>query len=104
VPLKKPKQALLKFLKRQTDPYPYLPVLPANLEDSDLSKRPSTLASTPNVIAPTAATWEAVGKAILQAFVGEKGDGIEFGSGASIDIVLPAKGPETMPTETEERH
>jgi hypothetical protein len=104
VSFRKPKQALLKFLKRQTDPYPYLPVLPASLEDSDLFKRPSTRASVPHVIAPTAATWEAVGKAILYAFVGEKGNGIEFGPGASIDIVLPAKGPETMPTEAEERH
>lgn len=102
VPPKKPKRALLKFLKRQTDPYPYLPVLPANLRDGDLSKSLPTLASTSHVITPTAATWEAVGKAILQTVIGEQGDSTTLDPGASINIILPAKSQVPMPTESAE--
>lgn len=103
VPFKKPKKALLKFLQRQIDPYPYLPA-PPNLENPDLPKLPSTLASTRHAITPSALTWEAVGKAILQGIMGEEESDTQIGPSASINIQMPAPSPEPMVTEAEEFH
>lgn len=102
VPVKKPKKALLKFLRQQTDPYPYLPALPANLEDIDTSKILSALANACHVIKPDSPTWEGVGKAIIQALVGEEGNNAQLETGASIKIVLPESRPEAMATEPKE--
>lgn len=50
VPVKKPKKALIKFLTRQADPYPYLPTLPDNLENVDSAKNPLALKAARHVL------------------------------------------------------
>lgn len=88
VPVKRPKKALIKFLQRQADPYPYLPVLPENLEDMNPSRKSLALKATRHVIKPSSPTWDAVGEEILQLF--EDDDDIHIGPGSSIEVQLPA--------------
>ncbi|RAK98284.1 putative transcriptional corepressor of histone genes (Hir3) [Aspergillus ibericus CBS 121593] len=94
VPLKKPKRALLKFLQRQADPYPYLPILPLDLEDTNPSKNPLALRGSRHEIKPVSPTWAAVGKSILQRLVEEDLGASETRPGTSIGISLPALSPE----------
>ena len=89
VPVKKPKKALIKFLKRQADPYPYLPALPEHLENAEPSKKPLALKAPRHVIKPSSPTWAAVGKEILQTLVDQDDNSIEIGPGASVNIELP---------------
>ena len=103
VPVKTPKKALLKFLRQQTDPYPYLPTLPSDVQDIALSRSPSTPISTSRTITPTARTWEAVGKAILEAFTDEQADVIDLSHSASISIALPSITTEVAITDAEEQ-
>ena len=103
VPVRKPKKSLLRFLRQQTDPYPYLPALPTNLEDTYSSKSVSGSARTCHVISPDSPTWQGVGKAILQTFVGDEGNSFEHETGASVNIILPSTSPEPMVAETEEK-
>lgn len=89
VPLRKPKQALLRFLKRHIDPYPYLPSLPADLKDSNLRIGMPAALTTYHTVRPTASTWLAVGEAVLQTLIDEERDATEIGPGVSVNIHLP---------------
>ncbi|OJJ39414.1 hypothetical protein ASPWEDRAFT_103849 [Aspergillus wentii DTO 134E9] len=100
VPLKKPKKALLKFLRQQTDPYPYLPALPENLENADSTKNPLALHTAPHVIKAADPTWLGVGKAIVQTLVDEEKSAVNIAPGASINLLLPASSPELAATTT----
>lgn len=92
VPVKRPKKALIKFLRRQADPYPYLPGLPENLQDVDPSRNPLALKGTRHVIKPSSPTWDAVGEAILQMLEGN--DDVQIGPGSSVEVQLPSVIPE----------
>ncbi|RAL07102.1 putative transcriptional corepressor of histone genes (Hir3) [Aspergillus homomorphus CBS 101889] len=94
VPLKKPKKALLKFLRRQADPFPYLPALPQHLEDMPPSKSPLFLQSVRHEIRPGSPTWAALGKAILQSLIDDESGVAEIAPGSSVFISLPAPSPE----------
>lgn len=94
VPVKRPKKALIKFLRRQADPHPYLPALPENLQDVDSSRSSLALKATRYVIKPSSATWDAVGKEILQLLMDEEKDSVKLGAGASVEIQLPVISPE----------
>lgn len=102
VPVKKPKKALIKFLKRQADPYPYLPALPENLQNAEPSKKPLALKAARHVIKPSSPTWAAIGKEILQMLVDEDDSSIEIGPGASVDIEMPANSMEEQMTTGED--
>ncbi|KAJ5239994.1 hypothetical protein N7468_004613 [Penicillium chermesinum] len=47
IPTKKPKKALLKYLKQHEDTYPYLPNLPDDIQDLNPSKGPLALSVSP---------------------------------------------------------
>lgn len=93
IPERKPRKALLKFWKRQTDVYPYLPTLPDKVESvsaADPRRNPLGTHTIRQVIVPAANTWTAVGKAILQVIIDEQQNVIDLGPGAAIGIDLPA--------------
>jgi hypothetical protein len=102
VPLKKPKKALLKFLKRQSDPYPYLPALPKELEESDPSRNPLAFGTSRHEIQPSAPTWAATGKEILKLLSDNDADVDWPGPGCSIAISLPSVSPEVKAIVTED--
>ncbi|RHZ62967.1 putative transcriptional corepressor of histone genes (Hir3) [Aspergillus thermomutatus] len=89
VPLKKPKKALLKFLERQRDPYPYLPALPSHVKDEDSSRNPLALHASRYQMTPASHTWAAVGESILQALIDMEVDATKFGPGTSISFSVP---------------
>lgn len=95
VPVKRPKKALIKFLQRQADPYPYLPGLPESLEYADSSRNPLALVATRHIIKPSSPTWDAVGEEILGVL---EGDDVKIGPGTSIEVQLPAVSPEADST------
>ncbi|KAH2763730.1 Histone transcription regulator 3 [Aspergillus fumigatus] len=89
VPLKKPKKALLRFLERQKDPYPYLPALPSHVRDEDPSKNPLAIRASCYQLTPASHTWAAVGDSILQALIDMERDASKFGPGTSIRFSMP---------------
>ncbi|KAL4765407.1 putative transcriptional corepressor of histone genes (Hir3) [Aspergillus foveolatus] len=93
VPIKKPKKALLKFFKQQSDPYPYLPSLPDNLQDLDSSRNPLAFRASTHEIKIDSLTWAAIGQAIL-TFLDDKNEPPSLAPGTSITISLPADSPE----------
>lgn len=95
VPAKKPKKALVKYLKQHEDTYPYLPNLPDDLHDLKPSKGPLALSLSRREINPTEATWESVGKAILQALDDEDKSPNADARSCSLKIVLPSQEPES---------
>ncbi|KAF5866334.1 Histone transcription regulator 3 [Aspergillus alliaceus] len=98
VPIKKPKKALLKFLKRQSDPYPYLPALPKSLQDVLPSRNPLALRIARHDLKPLSPTWADFGRAILQT-VADEGQGIiDVGPGTAISVSIPALSPELKAT------
>ncbi|QMW31238.1 hypothetical protein G4B84_006619 [Aspergillus flavus NRRL3357] len=102
VPIKKPKKALLKFLKRQSDPYPYLPGLPDSLQDVLPSKGPLALSTARHDLKPLSPTWADLGKTILQALTDEEQGTIDLGPGTAISVSTPALSPELKATATKE--
>jgi len=94
VPVKKPKKALVKYLKQHEDLYPYLPNLPVDLESLDPSKGPLALSASRREITPSNATWESVGKAILQVLDDEDEASPATAPSQSIYITLPQRGSE----------
>ncbi|KAJ5105866.1 Tetratricopeptide-like helical [Penicillium alfredii] len=94
VPVKKPKKALVKYLKQHADPYPYLPTAPVELQDADPSKGPLALHTSRREITPSESTWESVGEAILQALDDEEQGSLAVAPSRSITISLPRKSPE----------
>lgn len=93
VPVKKPKKALIKFLKQQNDPYPYLPSLPDKLEDASPSRNPLAFRPSRYEAKIDALTWVATGKAILRLLDTDK-EAPGLGPGTSIVLSLPADSPE----------
>ncbi|KAL4794606.1 hypothetical protein BDV19DRAFT_364476 [Aspergillus venezuelensis] len=93
IPVKKPKKALVKFLKQQNDPYPYLPSLPGELQDIDSSRHPLAFSASRREIKIDSLSWAATGKALLQILNIEKEDSA-LKPGTSITISLPANSPE----------
>ncbi|KAH8424106.1 putative transcriptional corepressor of histone genes (Hir3) [Aspergillus melleus] len=102
VPLRKPKRSLLRFLKPQSDPYPYLPALPNNLQDADPTKHPLRSRLPAHEIKISILTWAAVGKAILRV-CGEEVQG-EVYTGSRITFSLPALSPEMKAITTREAY
>ncbi|KAL2818850.1 hypothetical protein BJX63DRAFT_44177 [Aspergillus granulosus] len=102
VPLKKPKKPLLNFLKRQIDPYPYLPSLPGDLQNVDPSRNPLAFQASSYEIKLDTLTWAGTGKAIL-GLINASDDAV-LGPGMSVTISLPANSPElTAITNTAQR-
>jgi hypothetical protein len=98
IPDKRPKRALLKYLKQHEDPYPNLPTLPADLRDLDSSKSPLALCTSRREIAPSDPTWESVGKAILQALDEEDNASLAAVPTRPIGILLPARSSQAPTT------
>ncbi|PYI21222.1 transcriptional corepressor of histone genes [Aspergillus violaceofuscus CBS 115571] len=98
VPLKKPKKALLKFLRRQADPFPYLPALPQQVEDFQALKSRLSPQSARHEIRPVGPTWAALGKAILQSLIDDELGVAEIKPGMTVQISLPAPSPELKST------
>ncbi|PYH45558.1 putative transcriptional corepressor of histone genes (Hir3) [Aspergillus saccharolyticus JOP 1030-1] len=98
VPLKKPKKSLLRFLRKQADPFPYLPALPQQLQDMQPSRSPLPLQSSPHEVRPVGPTWTALGKAILQSLIDDESGVSEIRPGSSVHISLPALSPESKST------
>ncbi|RDW86846.1 putative transcriptional corepressor of histone genes (Hir3) [Aspergillus mulundensis] len=94
VPVQKPKKALVKIFKQQSDPYPYLPSLPDNLQDVDSSRNPLAFRASSYGIKIDSLTWTATGNAILELL----GDDSLLVPGMSITISLPANSPELKTT------
>ncbi|EAW09850.1 putative transcriptional corepressor of histone genes (Hir3) [Aspergillus clavatus NRRL 1] len=102
VPLKKPKKALLKFLERQKDPYPYLPNLPDDLNDENSTRNPLALHGSHQDLAPSSHTWTAVGDSVLQALADTDDAVAGFAPGTSISFSLPDVDPEAQSLTTAE--
>ncbi|KAF7586614.1 Histone transcription regulator 3 [Aspergillus hancockii] len=102
VPIKKPKKALLKFLKRQSDPYPYLPALPKDLQGETPSKNPLTLRTTRHELKPLSPTWADLGRAILEVLVDEEQGAADVGPGTAIGVSIPVLSPESKATVARE--
>ncbi|KAJ5103497.1 hypothetical protein N7532_004026 [Penicillium argentinense] len=107
IPVKKPKKALVKYLKKHEDLYEYLPNLPDDLQLLDPSKGPLSLSTSRLEITPSDATWESVGQSILEALDDEDDDSeddedesITASPNRAIQIVLPAR--DSTPQEDEE--
>ncbi|PYH93656.1 hypothetical protein BO71DRAFT_354916 [Aspergillus ellipticus CBS 707.79] len=103
VPLKRPKKALLKFLQRQADPYPYLPTLPLDLQNTRPSRHPLALRGSRQEIKPVSPTWAAVGKSIIQTLTDEELGASVIGPGSSVGISLPTLSPEVKAIEAHRR-
>ncbi|KAL3453353.1 hypothetical protein BJX65DRAFT_263677 [Aspergillus insuetus] len=102
VPLKKPKKALVKFLQRQIDPYPYLPSLQDDLQNVDPSRNPLAFQAVHYEIQLETLTWAAAGKELFRLI--KTTDDTVPGPGASVTISLPANSPElTAITNTIQR-
>ncbi|KAL4945452.1 histone transcription regulator 3 [Aspergillus oleicola] len=93
IPIKKPKKALVKFLKQQNDPYPYLPSLPGKLQNVGHLRHPLAFSASRHEIKIDALSWATTGKALLRLLDIEKGDSA-LDPGTSITISLPANSPE----------
>ena len=91
VPVKKPKKALLKFFKRQIDPYPYLPTLPPHLENADSAKVLSAIQPGRYTLELDASSWHSLGEEILRAVFDRDSDPSVLGPGAAISINLPSE-------------
>ncbi|KAE8147510.1 histone transcription regulator 3, partial [Aspergillus avenaceus] len=100
VPVKKPKKALLKFLRRQSDPYPYLPALPNDVKDRDFSRNPINLRTSRHELKPLSPTWAAVGRAILLYLADEEQGADDSDPGTSINITIPPLSPELKASVT----
>ncbi|KAB8078954.1 histone transcription regulator 3 [Aspergillus leporis] len=98
VPIKKPKKALLKFLKRQSDPYPYLPALPNNLQDEASSRSSLALRTARHELKLLSPTWAALGRAVLQVLVEEEQGAAGVGPGTAISVSIPVISPKSKPT------
>lgn len=94
IPIPKPKKALLKYLKQHADPYPYLPAIPADLQDLNPSRNSLALHTSRREISPSDPTWESVGKAILQALSDEEQTSNAVISNMSFGIILPRNAAE----------
>ncbi|KAJ5266964.1 Tetratricopeptide-like helical [Penicillium angulare] len=96
VPIKKPKKALVKYLKQHEDPFPYLPNLPNDLSNLSSAKGPLALPTSRREITPSHATWESMGKAILQALYEEEEAPIGDSSSRSLLITMPPRESELL--------
>jgi hypothetical protein len=107
IPVKRPKKALLKYLKQHEDPYPNLPTIPTDLKDIDSTKGPLAIHTSIRNISPAALTWESVGKALLQALDEDDEASLSAVPSRSIGIILPTRGsqapgsPATKPEDVE---
>ncbi|KAJ5773955.1 Tetratricopeptide-like helical [Penicillium paradoxum] len=104
IPTKRPKKALLKYLKQHEDPYPNLRALPTDLRHLDLSKGPLAICTSRREITPADPTWQSLGKALLQALDNEDDASLTDVPTQAIGIILPARGSQapTTPTPQEE--
>ncbi|KAJ5736030.1 Tetratricopeptide-like helical [Penicillium malachiteum] len=99
VPVKKTKKALAKYLKQHEDPYPYLPDLPTEIGSLSSSKGPLALStSRRREIAPSDATWDLIGKAILQALDDEEAAPMGDAPSRSFYVTLPTRESELLDT------
>ncbi|CAG7930323.1 unnamed protein product [Penicillium olsonii] len=98
IPDKRPKKALMKYLKQHEDPYPNLPTLPAELQHIDSSKGPLALHATRREIIPSEPTWGSVGNALLRTLDEEENASLADVPSQSISITLPVRATEAPQT------
>ncbi|KAJ5174633.1 Histone transcription regulator 3 [Penicillium canariense] len=96
IPVKKPRKALEKYLKQHADLYSYLPALPTDIQSLDPAKGPLALSTLRREIRPSEGTWEAVGKALLQALDNEESASLAAVPSQSIYVTLPPKSSEAL--------
>lgn len=96
IPVKKPKRALEKYLKQHADLYSYLPTIPTDIQLLDPSKGPLALSTSRREIRPPEATWEAVGKALLEALDDEEDASIADSPSKAICVALPPKSSDAL--------
>ncbi|KAK2783228.1 Histone transcription regulator 3 [Emmonsiellopsis sp. PD_33] len=99
-PLKRPRKAILRLLQKQIDPFPFLPTGSRELGSPAGPRCPLGVSPRRHVITPTAASWTAIGQAILRVLVDEQKDNTQLSPGAAIGISLQeCNGPvEVLPT------
>lgn len=102
VPAKKPKKALVKYLKQHEDTYSYLPNLPDNLHDLNPEKGPLALALSRREINPPEATWESVGKTIIQAIDEEEHASAADAPSRPLQICLPSRESQSLNVQMED--
>ncbi|KAJ5760525.1 Tetratricopeptide-like helical [Penicillium odoratum] len=98
VPVKKPKKALIKYLKQHEDPYPYLPNLPTDLHALSSIKGPLAISTSRRELTPPDATWESVGKAILKALDDEEKSPAGAAPSRFLQVTLPLRESEQPDT------
>jgi hypothetical protein len=96
IPVKKQKKALEKYLRQHSDLYSYLPNLPTEIQFLDPTKGPLALSTSRREVRPCEATWEAVGKALLEALDAEEDASIADSPSKAICIELPPKSSEAL--------
>ncbi|KAJ5692853.1 hypothetical protein N7462_002276 [Penicillium macrosclerotiorum] len=96
VPVKKPKKALVKYLKQHADLYPYLPTLPVELHALDPSKNTLAISTSRRDIESSDATWESVGRAMLETLDAEDDTSITTIPSQSIRLILPTRSAEAI--------
>ncbi|OJJ44297.1 hypothetical protein ASPZODRAFT_153767 [Penicilliopsis zonata CBS 506.65] len=88
IPVQKPKKALLKLLIRQSDPFPYLPLLEGDIENAKPLQRTLEKRLDCHELTPSGFTWEAVGKEILQLVLDERQDKLRLSLNDGVKISL----------------
>ncbi|KAK2858524.1 hypothetical protein FQN49_004648 [Arthroderma sp. PD_2] len=89
LPKKQPRRALLNFLQRQIDPFPYLPSALRQLDGGFISRGHALPAIKRHSITPTASTWAALGEKILE-LLGDEGPSQKAGGvQGTMEIRLP---------------
>lgn len=91
VPVRRPNKALLRYLKQHEDLYPHLPNLPDDLHSLKSSRGPLAPPTSPLEITPSNATWESVGKSILDAFDDDDETLPTATFSGVIRVILPAR-------------
>ncbi|EFR05056.1 hypothetical protein MGYG_08064 [Nannizzia gypsea CBS 118893] len=90
LPQKQPRKALLNFLQRQIDPFPYLPSALKQLNGNSISCGLALPAIKRHTITPATNSWAALGEKILELL--NKEDGSDKGTAevlGSLQICLP---------------
>ncbi|KAF3492278.1 uncharacterized protein GIQ15_01795 [Arthroderma uncinatum] len=87
LPRKQPRRALLNFLQRQIDPFPYLPSALRQLDGGFISCGLALPAIKRHPIAPAVNTWAALGEKILE-LLSEEGSN-QSGVQGTMEICLP---------------
>ncbi|KAM5437822.1 Histone transcription regulator 3 [Microsporum ferrugineum] len=89
LPHKQPRRALLNFLQRQIDPFPYLPSALKQLNGGSISCGLGLPATKHHTITPTTNSWAALGEKILELLSGDGLGQDTVGVQGTMKICLP---------------